>query len=98
MKKTMKNILLALCAFTTLTIIAVLIVVIMPAECPSNSADFCSQYAAAQQGDAQAQHMLGFMYEDGEGVAKDKRKAASWFRKAGYQGHLQVQSALDQLY
>ena len=36
----------------------------------------------AEQGDAQAQHNLGAMYEKGLGVAKDDVQAVLWYRKA----------------
>ncbi len=41
---------------------------------------------AAQAGDAQAQHNLGFMHARGVGVEKDLGRALGWFREAAKQG------------
>jgi len=40
----------------------------------------------ANQGDADAQSNLGWMYENGKGVLKDYKQAAKWYRKAADQG------------
>jgi len=45
----------------------------------------------AEEGNAEAQYFVGFMYDTGEGVAKDKDEAAKWYRKAAEQGHLEAQ-------
>ena len=39
----------------------------------------------AEQGDAQSQYNLGYMYADGQGVPKDDQQAVAWFRKAAEQ-------------
>ena len=49
---------------------------------------------AAEQGDAEAQCELGVLYENGQGVPKDHRKAAEWFRKAAAQGHAEAKDLL----
>jgi uncharacterized protein len=36
----------------------------------------------AEQGNADAQHSLGVMYNDGQGVPQDYAAAVSWYRKA----------------
>ena len=41
----------------------------------------------AEQGDADAQFLLGFMYAYGKGVAQDFAKAVKWYRKAAEQGN-----------
>jgi hypothetical protein len=41
----------------------------------------------AQQGDVEAQFMLGFLYRDGQGVTKNPEEATHWFRQAGDAGH-----------
>ena len=41
---------------------------------------------AADQGHAQAQFMLGFMYRKGRGVVKDEVEAYKWLLLAGAQG------------
>ena len=40
---------------------------------------------AAGQGYAAAQHYLGFIYDEGQGVAPDYAGAAKWYRKAADQ-------------
>jgi hypothetical protein len=45
----------------------------------------------ADQGHVLAQHILGFMYDNGQGVAKDAAQAAQWYRKAAEQGHRKSQ-------
>uniref|UniRef100_UPI002A0A34FA tetratricopeptide repeat protein n=1 Tax=Psychrobacter sp. HII-4 TaxID=1569264 RepID=UPI002A0A34FA len=64
----------------------------------SDSRDFESVYAEANQGDPQAQFQLGSMYENGEGVSQDKTKAADWYRKSAEQGFADGQNALAKLY
>jgi hypothetical protein len=53
---------------------------------------------AAEQGDAQAQNNLGFMYETGQGVSRDYQEAAKWYRKAAEQGHAMAQLSLGEMY
>lgn len=52
----------------------------------------------AEQGDAVAQHKLGLIYADGDGVAQDGILAVKWFRKAAEQGHVEAQSNLGLTY
>ena len=52
----------------------------------------------AEQGDAHAQHNLGFMYFKGWGVTQDYKEAAKWFRKAAEQGEARSQGLLGTLY
>ncbi len=40
----------------------------------------------AEQGDADAQNKLGFMYDDGLGVPQDYAEAMKWYRNAAEQG------------
>ena len=53
--------------------------------------------AAADQGSAMAQFLLGDVYEKGHGVAEDEEEAAHWFRKAANQGHVLAQQCLGAL-
>ncbi len=48
----------------------------------------------AQQGDATAQYALGWLYEEGVGVAKDLAGAARWYGKAAAQDHARAQLRL----
>ena len=41
--------------------------------------------------------ILGKLYRDGDGVPKDKEKAAEWFRKAADQGHKEAEVDLELL-
>ena len=45
----------------------------------------------AEQGDAFAQHNLGIMYENGQGVPQDYKAVARWYRLAVEQGHAKAQ-------
>jgi hypothetical protein len=46
---------------------------------------------AAEQGDAQAQLLLGVAYlVESEGMTKDTAEAVKWFRKAAEQGDAQA--------
>ena len=40
---------------------------------------------AAEQGDADAQLLLGIMYNNGEGVPQDDKEAVKWYRLAAVQ-------------
>jgi len=46
---------------------------------------------AAEQGDADAQNNLGFMYKNGYGVAQEYAQAVAGYRKAAEQGHAGAQ-------
>jgi TPR repeat protein len=48
----------------------------------------------AQQGDADAQAWVGYMYEQGQGVARDDAEAVRWYCKAADQGHATGQANL----
>ena len=53
---------------------------------------------AAIQGDTTAQYNLGVMYASGEGVRRDEREAAKWFRMAAEQGLARAQFNLGLAY
>ena len=52
----------------------------------------------AEQGHAEAQYNLGFMYHTGKGVPEDDQEAAKWFRKAAEQGDARAQFNLRNMY
>ena len=52
----------------------------------------------ADHGDARAQHNLGVMYANGQGVPQDQAAAVSWWRRAADQGFAQAQGALAVMY
>jgi TPR repeat protein len=53
---------------------------------------------AAEQGYADGQCCLGFMYENGQGTEQNYEKAIEWYRKAAEQGHAQAQYNLGRMY
>jgi TPR repeat protein len=68
------------------------------AEKNPKSAHFAKLRANAEKGDAGAQARLGAMYLNGDGVAKDRAEAATWYRKAAEQGHAGAQFVLGSMY
>jgi hypothetical protein len=54
--------------------------------------------APAEQGNADAQLLLGVMYQDGDGVPKDAAQAAQWIRKAAEQDNATAEFALGVMY
>ena len=52
----------------------------------------------AEQGRADAQNNLGWMYERGVGVTQDYAEAVKWYRKAAEQGHAGAQFFLGEKY
>ena len=49
----------------------------------------------AEQGNAEAQYLLGCCYQFGDGIAKNKTEAAKWFRKSAKQGYAQAKKLLE---
>jgi TPR repeat protein len=45
----------------------------------------------AEEGNTEAQFLLGLMYRDGDGVPQDGRQAANWLRRAADAGHIGAQ-------
>jgi TPR repeat protein len=52
----------------------------------------------ADQGDADAQNLLGLMYGNGQGVPKDDAQAVKWYRLAADQGGALAQVSLGLMY
>ena len=52
----------------------------------------------AEQGNAQSQIGLAFLYFSGQGVAKDYAEAARWYRRAADQGNASGQHSLGRMY
>jgi TPR repeat protein len=52
----------------------------------------------AEQGDASAQNIVGFMYSEGKGVAQDQAEAVRWLQLAAEQGIANAQCNLGQMY
>jgi hypothetical protein len=55
-------------------------------------------YAAAIQGNAEAQAALGTLYAKGEGVPRSDTHAFQWFLRAAQQDHAQAQLALSGMF
>ena len=53
---------------------------------------------AAELGHAGAQCNLGWMYENGTGVTRDKNESVKWFKKAAGQGEMNAQFNLGVMY
>ena len=53
---------------------------------------------AAEQGDADAQTIVGVMYVNGHGVSQDYAQALIWYRKAADQGNGRAQLGLGLMY
>src|SRR3954468_12496648 len=54
--------------------------------------------AEAEQGNADAQFMMGSLYNDGDIGPRDYAAAASWYDKAAAQGNADAQNSLGYLY
>jgi Sel1 repeat len=52
----------------------------------------------AQRGDPSAQHMVGILYQNGQGVPKNNDDAVAWYRKAAEQGYDRGQYNLGIMY
>ncbi len=52
----------------------------------------------AEAGDSRAQYLLGRMYSEGEGVAKNEAEGAKWYRRAAERGDAVSQLSLGTMY
>jgi hypothetical protein len=52
----------------------------------------------AEQGNATAEHNLGYLYALGLGVPRDQALAANWYRKSAEQGNAASQAELGRMY
>ena len=52
----------------------------------------------AEEGNAEAQNMLGYMYRFGEGVEPDYELARKWYRRSADQGNATAQNNLGVMY
>jgi len=53
---------------------------------------------SAEKGNKKAQYRLGRMYDKGEGVHEDNKKAFAWYLKAATQGHPKAQFQVGRCY
>ena len=52
----------------------------------------------AEQGDVDAQFILGYMYDEGKGVPQDNKEAMKWYRLAAEQGDAGAEFNLGIMY
>lgn len=52
----------------------------------------------AEQGEAYAQHVLGYLYDSSLGVPEDAKEAVKWYRLAAEQGYAKAQFSLGVMY
>ena len=70
-----------------------------PAHAATNAAlNFETRKTKAEQGYAEAQYALGYMYDKGQGVPQDYKKAVVWYTKAAEQGYAKAQNKLGLMY
>ena len=62
------------------------------------AADFNQTQQLANQGNSDAQHLLGLTYFKGEDLRQDYDKAFKWFNKAANQGNADAQNRLGNIY
>ncbi len=72
---------------------------LFPTEKPLADVAQAAKYIfLAEKGTAEAQFILGTLYEFDQYVSKDHSKAAKWYRKAAEQGHMVAQTSLGSMY
>ena len=59
---------------------------------------FAAYKVGAEGGNRGCQHQLGYMYQDGLGVAQDYKQARVWYEKAAAQDHSKAVNALGVMY
>src|ERR1700720_1791593 len=64
----------------------------------TNSDMFSALKAKAENGDANAQENLGWMYFTGQGAPQDYAESVKWYRKAAEQGDAYAQESLGGMY
>jgi len=66
---------------------------------PQSDSEEAMQYlVAAQQGDSEAQFVIGWMYAVGKGVSKDNQAALKWFLVSAEQGNASGQLGVGWMY
>lgn len=71
---------------------------VLPKSVQTVSPNFDLTRGAAVEGEAWAQGSLGYMYEQGQGVARDDALALTWYLKAAEQGSARAQWDVGRLY
>ena len=83
---------------TTLVVPVLVLTLIAPWALGQDPDSITEIRRQAEQGDADAQGLLGFMYATGDGVSEDDAAAIRWFRLAAEQGHARAQRNLGVMY
>ena len=74
------------------------LLLLLPASYAQEQVNIAKVQQAAEQGNADAQSLLGLMYHEGKGVPQDHKQAFAWSRKAAEQGNADAQSLLGLMY
>ena len=77
-------------------ILAILLVLIITT--PIFAVDYNTMLQKAEEGNANAQFTLGYMYYHGKEVAQDYAAAAKWYRQAAMQSNVYAQLELGTMY
>ena len=70
----------------------------MPDDDSRHTAEFLRVKALAERGVVSAQHSLGFMYVNGQGVPRNDELGVAWYRMAASSGLEQAQYNLGVMY
>ena len=95
---------LFVCAAAVLATVVVMLGPYEDAKAAYNKGDYAavrrllSSFILALAGNSDAQHNLGVMYDNGQGVTQDYAAAMSWYRKAAEQGDAYAQTNLGVMY
>ncbi len=68
------------------------------AKLQNNASEIQKYKQLAEQGDAESQYTLGYMFVNGWGATKDYAQALKWFRKSANQGYGKAQHGLGLMY
>ena len=79
-------------------VVAVLTALAQCAPVQAQTPEIDALRALAEQGDANAQFLLGGVYATGAGVPQDDVEAVRWLRLAAAQGHARAQNNLGVMY
>ena len=80
----------------TIILIPLLFLFIQPVYSEEKIVDWTKK--SAKQGDAEAQNNLGVMYDKGQGVPQNYKKAFDWFKKSAKQDFAKAQYNLGMIY